>query len=113
MCGEGEGLILENPYHLGESLNGVAGLDIDEEEKVVRDKLGELQQQGATEDEVKVVMKDLGTSRLVCETLNVSLITFTFFLSCHHFSPRNFTYINIFSLQPEQSKLRSRAFCVM
>ncbi|XP_073226522.1 fatty acyl-CoA reductase 3-like [Cicer arietinum] len=63
VCGEGEGLILEKPYQLGHSLNGVNGLNIDEEEKVVQDKLGELQQLGATEDEIKMVMKNLGISR--------------------------------------------------
>ncbi|XP_061342397.1 fatty acyl-CoA reductase 3-like [Gastrolobium bilobum] len=63
VCGEGEGLVLENPYHLGDSLNGVVGLDIDAEENVVRDKLAELRQHGATEYEIKVVMKDLGISR--------------------------------------------------
>lgn len=67
VCGEGgrEGLILEKPYHLGDSLNGVSGLDINAEEKVVRDKLSELQQLGATEKEIKEVMKDLGISRFV------------------------------------------------
>ncbi|XP_004506277.1 fatty acyl-CoA reductase 3-like [Cicer arietinum] len=63
VCGEGEGLILEKPYQLGHSLNGVHGLNIDEEEKVVQEKLFELQQLGATEDEIKVVMKNLGLSR--------------------------------------------------
>ncbi|XP_020214058.1 fatty acyl-CoA reductase 3 [Cajanus cajan] len=65
VCGEGEReeLILEKPYHLGDSLNGVCGLDIYEEEKVVRDKLSELRQLGASESEIKEVMKDLGISR--------------------------------------------------
>ncbi|TKY67085.1 Fatty acyl-CoA reductase 3 [Spatholobus suberectus] len=63
VCGEGEGLILEKPYHLGESLNGMRGLDIYEEEKVVRDKLSELRQLGASESETKEVMKDLGIGR--------------------------------------------------
>ncbi|XP_027908879.1 fatty acyl-CoA reductase 3-like [Vigna unguiculata] len=65
VCGEGgeEGLILEKPYHLGDSLNGVSGLDINAEDKVVREKLTELRQLGATEKEIKEVMKDLGLSR--------------------------------------------------
>lgn len=50
---------------MGDSLNGVSGLDINAEEKVVRDKLSELQQLGATEKEIKEVMKDLGISRFV------------------------------------------------
>lgn len=65
VCGEGEagGLILEKPYHVGDSLNGVRGLDIHEEEKVVRDKLSELRLLGASEKEIKDVMKDLGLTR--------------------------------------------------
>ncbi|KAL5056165.1 hypothetical protein RYX36_036847 [Vicia faba] len=63
VCGEGEGLILEKPYLMGQSLNGVSGLDIDFEEKIVKDKLSELQQLGATQDEIKMAMKNLGLSR--------------------------------------------------
>ncbi|KAJ1390241.1 hypothetical protein SESBI_37603 [Sesbania bispinosa] len=63
VCGERGGLILENPYHFGDSLNGVSGLDIDAEKKIVCDKLSELQEQGATEHEIKMAMKDLGISR--------------------------------------------------
>jgi fatty acyl-CoA reductase len=62
-------LILEKPHQLGQSLNGVNGLDIDVEVKVVRDKLSELQQLGATEDEIKMVMKNLGLTRFVKEIL--------------------------------------------
>lgn len=63
VCGERGGLILEKPYHFGDSLNGVSGLDIDEEKKIVCDKLDELREQGATEDEIKVAMKALGITR--------------------------------------------------
>ncbi|XP_027343512.1 fatty acyl-CoA reductase 3-like [Abrus precatorius] len=63
VCGERGGLILEDPYHFGDSLNGVDGLDIDAEKKIVCDKLGELREQGATEREIKIAMKDLGISR--------------------------------------------------
>ncbi|RDX58129.1 Fatty acyl-CoA reductase 3, partial [Mucuna pruriens] len=64
VCGEvEEGLILEKPFHLGDSLNGVSGLDINAEQKVVCDKLSELRQLGATENEIKEVMKDLGITR--------------------------------------------------
>ncbi|KAE9620604.1 hypothetical protein Lal_00019252 [Lupinus albus] len=63
VCGEGEGLILEKSYHLGDSLNGVTGLNIDLEEKAVHDKLRELHQQNATENEIKKAMKDLGITR--------------------------------------------------
>ncbi|KAK7261225.1 hypothetical protein RIF29_27530 [Crotalaria pallida] len=63
VCGEKGGLILENAYHFGDSLNGVSGLDIDAERKIVCDKLDELRDKRATEDEIKVAMKGLGISR--------------------------------------------------
>lgn len=50
---------------MGDSLNGVPGLDIDAENKVVHDKLNELREEGATADEVKMAMKDLGIDRFV------------------------------------------------
>lgn len=65
VSGEREGLILETPYHLGDSLNGVPGLDIDVERKVIQDKLKELREEGASPDEVKLAMKDLGIDRFV------------------------------------------------
>lgn len=45
------------------SLNGVTGLDIDVEKKLVKDKLFQLRQEGATEDDIKKAMKDLGIKR--------------------------------------------------
>ncbi|XP_015935914.1 fatty acyl-CoA reductase 3-like [Arachis duranensis] len=59
VCGERGGLILENPYHFKD----VPGLDIDAEKKIVRDKLDHLQKQGATHNEIKMAMKDLGITR--------------------------------------------------
>jgi fatty acyl-CoA reductase len=63
VCGEKSGLILESPYHFGDSLNGEVGLDINTEKKLVTEKLGELQEKGATKQEIKVAMKDLGITR--------------------------------------------------
>ncbi|XP_054813878.1 fatty acyl-CoA reductase 3-like [Prosopis cineraria] len=63
VSGERGGLILETPYHLGDSLNGVTGLDIDAENRLVQGKLNELRQEGATTDEVKMAMKDLAIAR--------------------------------------------------
>ncbi|RDX92870.1 hypothetical protein CR513_24942, partial [Mucuna pruriens] len=63
VCGERGGLIVEDPCKLGVSLNGVPGLDIDVEKKVVEEKLNQLRQEGATEDETKTAMKDLGMKR--------------------------------------------------
>lgn len=63
VSGEREGLILENPYQLGETLNGTPGLDIDTEKKLVEEKLNDLRAQGATEVETTLAMKDLGLER--------------------------------------------------
>jgi len=49
---------------MGETLNGVAGLDIDAEKKVVEEKLNELRADGATEEAITSAMKDLGLERL-------------------------------------------------
>ncbi|XP_058779709.1 alcohol-forming fatty acyl-CoA reductase-like [Vicia villosa] len=63
VCGEGSGLILESPYVFGDSLNGVAGLDVNAEKKLITEKLGELREKGANEREIKVAMRDLGITR--------------------------------------------------
>ncbi|KDP42371.1 hypothetical protein JCGZ_01947 [Jatropha curcas] len=63
VSGEKSGLILENPFGNGETLNGVSGLDIDEEKKLVDLKLDELQSQGATPQAIKEAMKDMGIQR--------------------------------------------------
>ncbi|KAF7823251.1 fatty acyl-CoA reductase 3-like [Senna tora] len=62
VCGEKGGLIAEDPYQMGVSLNGVSGLDIDAENKLVQQTLNQLQE-GATEKEIKDAMKDLGIQR--------------------------------------------------
>ncbi|KAK7263376.1 hypothetical protein RJT34_30965 [Clitoria ternatea] len=63
VCGERGGLILEDPYQMGVSLNGVPGLNIDIEKKVVEEKLKQLRKEGATEYDIKMAMKDLGLER--------------------------------------------------
>lgn len=63
VCGERGGLILEDPHPFGVSLNGVHGLDIDMEKKLVEEKLNHLQAKGATEHDIEVAMKDLGIER--------------------------------------------------
>jgi fatty acyl-CoA reductase len=63
VCGERGGLILEDPHRFGVSINGVSGLDIDMEKKLVEQKLNKLQAEGATEKDIEVVMKDLGMKR--------------------------------------------------
>ncbi|CAH9086600.1 unnamed protein product, partial [Cuscuta epithymum] len=64
VSGDRPGVIPERPFYLGETLNnGDTYLDIDEEKKVIEDKLMELQAQNATEKQVKVAMKILGVQR--------------------------------------------------
>nr|GLL32376.1 fatty acyl-CoA reductase 3-like [Ipomoea trifida] len=63
VCGEGTGIVAERAYHLGETLNGNSYLDIDEEKKMIEEKLMELEAQNASEKEVKLAMKDLGIQR--------------------------------------------------
>jgi len=81
VCGEKSGLILESPYLFG----GVAGLDINAEKKLVTEKLGELQEKGATEHEIKVAMKDLGITRFVkIYTIIYFKLPYTVFFIHHH-----------------------------
>ncbi|GAB4859755.1 hypothetical protein Ancab_011233 [Ancistrocladus abbreviatus] len=63
VSGERAGLILEEPYHLGDTLNGTPGLDIETEERLVQQKLNELRAEGASEDKIKLTMKDMGIER--------------------------------------------------
>ncbi|KAK9279091.1 hypothetical protein L1049_012766 [Liquidambar formosana] len=60
VSGERAGVILENSFNMGESLNGTSGLDIDAEIKLADQKLNELRAEGATEAEITSAMKDLG-----------------------------------------------------
>lgn len=76
VCGERGGLIVEDPHHLGVSLNGVPGLNIDMEKKVVKDKLNELQARGATDHDIEVAMKNLGMERYIIKTSKLIFITF-------------------------------------
>ena len=45
---------------MGVSLNGVPGLDIDMEKKVVEESLSQIREKGAKEQDIKVAMRDLG-----------------------------------------------------
>ncbi|GLU19213.1 hypothetical protein SLE2022_354740 [Rubroshorea leprosula] len=63
VSGERGGLILENSYSMGETLNGVSGLDIDAEKQIAEDKLNQLQAQGASPQAITQAMKDLGIQR--------------------------------------------------
>ncbi|KAG8484832.1 hypothetical protein CXB51_021721 [Gossypium anomalum] len=57
------GLILENSYSMGETLNGVSGLDINFEKKIIEQKLNELRLLGASDKDITQAMKDLGIQR--------------------------------------------------
>uniref|UniRef100_A0A2P2NYX7 Fatty acyl-CoA reductase n=1 Tax=Rhizophora mucronata TaxID=61149 RepID=A0A2P2NYX7_RHIMU len=63
VSGEKSGLILETPYKLGETLNGVSGLDINYEKKLAEEKLIQLQAEGASVQVIKEAMKDMGIKR--------------------------------------------------
>ncbi|XP_057998611.1 fatty acyl-CoA reductase 3-like, partial [Hevea brasiliensis] len=63
VCGDSSGLIPESPYCLGQTLNGVSKLDIEEEKKLIDEKINELQAEGAPETTVKRAMKDMGNKR--------------------------------------------------
>ncbi|CAO2823260.1 unnamed protein product [Amaranthus hypochondriacus] len=63
VCGEKEGLISEKPYEMGETLNGVPGLDIDFEKNFAQQCISNLKAQQLSEKEIKQRMKDLGMER--------------------------------------------------
>ncbi|KAJ8767861.1 hypothetical protein K2173_020801 [Erythroxylum novogranatense] len=63
VAGEKAGLILETPYQMGETLNGVTGLDIEEEKRLVEEKLDQIQATGAKGEEIKEIMRDMGIDR--------------------------------------------------
>ncbi|XP_028117335.1 alcohol-forming fatty acyl-CoA reductase-like isoform X2 [Camellia sinensis] len=65
VSGEREGLIVENSYYMGETLNGAHGLDIEMEIKVVGERLRELREEEATDGEIKMAMKKLGIQRTI------------------------------------------------
>ncbi|KMT03835.1 hypothetical protein BVRB_8g189780 [Beta vulgaris subsp. vulgaris] len=63
VCGEKAGLISEKPYAMGETLNGVGGLDIDSEKMLAAQFLCNLKAQGLPEKEIRQRMKNLGNQR--------------------------------------------------
>lgn len=63
VSGEREGIILETPYEIGESLNDTAGLNIETEQKLVEKTIDELKTNGSTEETITLTMKHLGLER--------------------------------------------------
>ncbi|XP_047318759.1 probable fatty acyl-CoA reductase 4 isoform X2 [Impatiens glandulifera] len=63
VCGEKEGYILEKPFYMGESLNGIDGLNIETEIRMMEDHLSELKVKKANEKKITLAMKDMGMQR--------------------------------------------------
>ncbi|KAL5765528.1 hypothetical protein ACOSP7_016145 [Xanthoceras sorbifolium] len=63
VCGERSGIIAEDSFPVGESLNGTSKLDIIMEKKLVEETLNQLRAKNATEEEITSTMKDLGMQR--------------------------------------------------
>ncbi|KAM7528097.1 hypothetical protein LguiB_031507 [Lonicera macranthoides] len=63
VCGQREGLILEKPIKMGESLNGALGLDVDAEKKLVEETLNDLLSKEATQEAITTTLMDLGIQR--------------------------------------------------
>lgn len=63
VSGEREGLILENPCMMGETLNGTRGLDVEAEKKLIDETLKQLKAHNYDEDYIKSSMKHLGIQR--------------------------------------------------
>ncbi|XP_057806125.1 fatty acyl-CoA reductase 3-like [Salvia miltiorrhiza] len=61
--GEKDGLILETPLKLGDTLNETLGLKIETEKIIIDNKLKQLHNDGASEKEITSTMKDLGCKR--------------------------------------------------
>ncbi|KAK9755933.1 hypothetical protein RND81_01G060300 [Saponaria officinalis] len=65
VSGETAGVVKETPYKMGEALNGRHGLDIEMEKRLVEYKLEDLFAEGATQDVIKLAMKDMAIQRTI------------------------------------------------
>lgn len=54
---------METPYRMGETLNGATGIDINEEQNLVKEKLSQLEATGALPETITQAMKDFGLTR--------------------------------------------------
>ncbi|XP_022854799.1 alcohol-forming fatty acyl-CoA reductase-like [Olea europaea var. sylvestris] len=63
VCGEREGVILEKPFNLGDTLNGTSGLDINAEKQLIEERLKELNAENVSAKSITSAMKDLGIQR--------------------------------------------------
>lgn len=77
VSGEKPGLILETPYYLGETLNGANMLDIEQEKKVMEDRVNMLKSDHNIEDKAfTLAMKDLGMQRYLINQHQPSSLKF-------------------------------------
>ncbi|KAH7837720.1 hypothetical protein Vadar_017209 [Vaccinium darrowii] len=65
VCGEREGVILERPFTMGETLNGTSGLDIRVEKRLMEEKLRDLRTENVTEKAATLAMKNFGIQRAI------------------------------------------------
>ncbi|KAL2541032.1 Fatty acyl-CoA reductase 3 [Abeliophyllum distichum] len=63
VSGEAKGLIKEDSFKLGETLNGTSELDISIEKNVVEETLNHLRAENSSEESIKSAMIDLGIQR--------------------------------------------------
>ncbi|KAK4482693.1 hypothetical protein RD792_009860 [Penstemon davidsonii] len=63
VSGEKDGLILETPHNMGETLNGISGLDINAEKKLVDETIKQMSADNYSDDIIKSAMKNLGIQR--------------------------------------------------
>ncbi|KAK4440625.1 Fatty acyl-CoA reductase 3 [Sesamum alatum] len=63
VCGEKEGVVLETPFNMGDTLNGTSGLNIDMEKVLVEEILEELRTTNASKEHITSTMRDLGIQR--------------------------------------------------
>ncbi|XP_074354978.1 fatty acyl-CoA reductase 3-like [Apium graveolens] len=63
VCGEKSGLIMEDPYKMGETLNGEGGLDIYKEKQIIEDALSQLNHENASNETITLALKELGILR--------------------------------------------------
>ncbi|XP_050211168.1 alcohol-forming fatty acyl-CoA reductase-like [Mercurialis annua] len=63
VCGEDTGIILEKPYLMGRAKKGIMELNIEEEKKLVQEKIGQLKSENASEKEITETLKEFGIQR--------------------------------------------------
>ena len=63
MCGKAEGLVTEEPFHMGQTLKGSSRLDINLKKQLIEEKMNELREQNASEETITSIMKEFGMIR--------------------------------------------------